>query len=75
MKVICRTQGGQTHPDVCRSMKLSPHTVSTIMKNVDKIEHSTQPATTASAKQMSYSRRKLLLKTVETIVITGGRLQ
>lgn len=29
----------QTHPDICRSMKLNPLTVTTIMKNADKIKH------------------------------------
>ena len=33
-------EDGQTHPDVCRSMELSPSTMSTVMKNADKIQQS-----------------------------------
>jgi hypothetical protein len=59
---ICTTEDGQTYPDVCRSMKLPPKTVSTIIKNTDEIEPSMQPATRVSATKVSHGRRKLLQK-------------
>ena len=52
MEGICRMEDGQTHPYVCRSIYLSPSTVSTIMKSADKIQQSVQHATTVSAMQV-----------------------
>jgi len=56
MEVSCRREDGQTHSNMCRSMKLCPSTVSTIMKNADKIEQSMQHATTVSAIPVRYDR-------------------
>jgi hypothetical protein len=56
---ICKMQDVQTRDDVCRSMVLSPSTVSTIMKNAYKIKQSVQHATTVSAMQVSYRRSQL----------------
>ena len=55
-------EDGQTHSNVCRSMKLRPSAVSTIMKTADKIEQSMQHAMTVSAIQVSYGRSILLEK-------------
>jgi hypothetical protein len=38
MEVIRRMEDGQTHPDVCRRMKLPPSTLSAIMKNAYDIK-------------------------------------
>jgi hypothetical protein len=63
---------GQTCPDVCRSMKLSP-TESTIIKNAEQIKHSLQHATAVCVMQVSYSRSKLVQKIGEIIVIICKR--
>ena len=62
MEVCHRMVDGQTHSNVCRSMKLRPLAVSTIMKNADKIEQSMQHAITVSAIPVRYGRSKLLEK-------------
>jgi hypothetical protein len=64
---------GQTCPDVCRSMKLSPSTESTIIQNAEKIKHSLQHATAVCVMQVSYSRSKLVQKIGEIIVIICKR--
>lgn len=46
MRVIRRMVSGQTRPNVDRFLNLSlPSTVTTIIKNADKIKHSTQQST------------------------------
>jgi len=72
LELICRREDGQTGPNVCRSMKLSPSTV--ITENADKVKQSKEHATTVSATQVSYSRSKSL-NNGETVVIRAGRLK
>jgi hypothetical protein len=50
MEVIRRMGDGQTYPDVCRSMKLPPSTVNTIIKTLEKIKRSAQHAMTVRCK-------------------------
>ncbi|XP_018430489.1 PREDICTED: tigger transposable element-derived protein 1-like [Nanorana parkeri] len=62
MEVVRRMEDGETRSNVCRIMKLPPSTVSTIIRNADKIKASIQHATPVSAAQTRYSRSKLLEK-------------
>ena len=68
VEVICRMGDDQTCPDECRNVELPPSTVSTIMKNADKVKQSMQHATTVCAMQVSYSRSKLLQKKLEKLL-------
>jgi len=56
-------EDGHTHSNVCRSMKLRPSAVSTIMKNADEREQLMQHAMTVSAIPVRYGISKLLEKT------------
>jgi len=38
MEGISRVEDGQTHPNVCRSMKLPPSTASSRVENADKVK-------------------------------------
>ncbi|XP_053572819.1 tigger transposable element-derived protein 1-like [Bombina bombina] len=62
MEVIRRMEGGETRANVCRNMKLPPSTVTTIIKNADKIKESVKHSTPVSAAQTRYTRCKLLEK-------------
>ena len=46
MEVICTMEDGLARPNVCRNMKFHPSTVSTILRNADKIEPAMQHVTT-----------------------------
>jgi DNA-binding NarL/FixJ family response regulator len=62
MEVIRRKEDGQTRPDVCRSMKLLPSTVSTVIKNAYGMKQAVRHAATVHATQVNYFRNKLLQK-------------
>ncbi|XP_053547680.1 tigger transposable element-derived protein 1-like [Bombina bombina] len=62
MEVIRRMEDGETHANVCRDLKLPPSTVTTIIKNANRIKESIQHATPVSVAHVRYSRSKLLEK-------------
>ena len=62
-------EDGRTRRDVCRSMKLPPSNVSTIMKKTYEIKQAVQHAAAVHVTQVSYSRCKLLQKKNGEIIV------
>lgn len=60
MDVIKRIKGGQTRPFVCSALNLAPSTVTTIIKNEEKIKFSAQHSTSVSVKHVTYSRSRII---------------
>jgi hypothetical protein len=54
MEVIRRMDGGQLHPTVYRDLNMAHSTVTTIMKNADKIRKTTETVRRKTATTLRY---------------------
>jgi DNA-binding NarL/FixJ family response regulator len=57
LEVIKRMEGGQSRPTVCRALNMAPSTVTTIMKNGDKIKKAMETARRKTT-FLSYFKKK-----------------
>lgn len=62
MLVITRMESGEKRASVCRSLTLAPTTVSTIMRNAEKIKKSAQQTSKFSSKYVAYTRSPVMEK-------------